>query len=201
MRHLSESNRRPQTSPSSTIACLAPYTLIRHPHSPIALSIDNVASNDGTPGSHELNTTPPRPDLHSLLSAPRTSSAITLSFIVARIRYCPRLQSAASSQTSAMPCLKCFISLFGFSSSSLPLAVHFVCVIGPCLSLLLKLSFGFCCHPIRDRWSTICIIVSYLFIILPRVVVLFGFWCLSCSLQSSSTLCMSSFNYETDKSD
>jgi len=40
---------------------------------------------------------PPRPHLYSLSSAPRTLSATTLSFVVARIRYRPRLRSAALS--------------------------------------------------------------------------------------------------------
>jgi len=73
--------------------------------------------------------------------------------------------SSTPSQTSAMPHLKCFMSLFGFWSSGLPLAVHCVCYWA--LFVIAIETFSFRCHPIRDQWLAVCIIVSSLFFFVP----------------------------------
>ena len=118
--------------------------------------------NDGTPGSYELLTTSPRPDLYALLSASCTLFATTLSFVVARIRYRPRLTSAASSprhiklvqclvQNVLYPCPVLVVPPF-----SLPL--YILCV----LSALLRHRYRLLSPPpIREWWPTICIILYY----------------------------------------
>ena len=103
---------------------------------------DNVASNDGTPGSYELLTTSPRPDLYALLSAPCTHSATTLfrrcSHPLSSSSYIRCIVSSAPSQASAMPRQKCFISLSGLVVPSFSLPLYILCVIEPSSSLLSK---------------------------------------------------------------
>jgi hypothetical protein len=155
---------------------------------------DNVASNDGTPGSYELLTTSPRPDLYALLSASCTLFATTLSFVVARIRYRPRLTSAASSprhiklvqclvQNVLYPCPVLVVSPFS------PI-VHFVCVIGPSSSSLsplvatpsgnggrLFVSFCITLFVILFIPSDCIYRVGFSLAVMKRLtVVLFGFW-------------------------
>jgi len=129
--------------PPSYTLIVAAFYLCRSPPYPT----DNVASNDGTTGSHELLTTSPRPDLYALLSASCTLSAIKhslrrCSHPLSSSSYVRCIVSSTPSQASAMPHPTCFISLSGFGRPILlSLVVHFVRVVGPSSSLLSNLSF------------------------------------------------------------
>jgi len=101
-------------------------------------------------------TTWSRPDLYALLSASCTLFAITL------FRRCSHPLSSSSyvrcivptpSQASAMPRLKCFISLFGLVARLFP-SLYILCVLLAFLPHCYRNFPVSCPHSTRDWWST-----------------------------------------------
>ena len=134
-----------------------------------------------------------RPPPHS-----RSSSLASAIVLVFGPPHRPRLRSAASSppsQTSAMPCLKCFISLFGFGHPVF-LSLYILCVLSGLVRHCYRNFLSrFVATPsgIGGRPFVSSRITSSFFFLIPldcvfRVgfslfvkrpaVVLFGFWCL-----------------------